>query len=171
MQMCLLSQDGVAVAYPQVQITSAWSVVNIHFFFCCSHTTLILMKARSKCRLVYVWCVHVCRNERWDSLFVFRNWNSRKLSHVVSFVTKIRRVYSDVSTRSVGLDICSNFPACFLAPGSCFPTPKSEEKEFECKFSPGPTDRLLHDGTACLVGFVYSLCFVASLLCRKLFVL
>lgn len=86
-------------------------------------------------------------------------------------MTKDRRVSCDVSTRSVRQDISSNFPSCFFAPGSCFPTPKSEEKESECKFPPSPADRLLHDGTACLVGFVYLLCFFGSLLCRKLFVL
>lgn len=170
MQTRLLSQDGVSVPYPRAQITSAWSVTNIHFLFCCSHTTLISMKARSKYRSGYI-CVCVCRNEGWDSLFACRNWNLRKLAHGVSFVTKNRRVSCDVSTSSVGLDRCSNFPACFLAPSSCFPAPKSEEKKFERKFFPSPTDRLLHNGTSCLVGFVYLLCFVASLLCRKLFVL
>lgn len=95
----------------------------------------------------------------------------RKFPHVVTFVTKNRSVSCDVSTRSVHLDISSNFPSYFLAPGSCFSTPKREEKESEFKFPPSPADRLLHDGTVCLVGFVYMLCFVGSLLCRKLFVL
>lgn len=76
---------------------------------------------------------------------------------MVSFVTKNRRASCDVSTRSVHLDISSNFPSCCLAPGSCFATPKREEKESECKFPPSPADRLLHDGTAWLVGFVFSL--------------
>lgn len=168
MQTCLLSWDGVSGTYPQAQITSAWSVMNIHFLFCCNHTPLILMKTRSKYASEYV-CV--CGNKGWNSLFACRKRHFRKFPHVISFVTKNRRVSCDVSTRFVCLDLSSNSASCFLAPDSYLPTPKSEEKESECKFSPSPADRLLHDGTACLVGFVYLLCFVGSLLGRKLFVL
>lgn len=106
-----------------------------------------------------------CIEMRTEILYLpVENWNLKKLSHVVCFVTKNRRVSCDISIRSVGLGICSDFPACFLTPGPCFLTPKREENKFECKLSPSSIDKLLHEGTACLVGLVDLLCLVASLL-------
>lgn len=60
----------------------------------------------------------------------------------------------------MGLDIWYNFPACFLAPGSSFPPPKSEEKEFEYKFTPSIADKWLYTG---LLGWLL-LCICFALL-------
>lgn len=93
------------------------------------------MKAGSKYRSgIYM---YVCRNNGWDSLFAFRNWNLRKLSHAISFVTKNRRVSCDVSTRSVGLDICTAIfllASPHLAPA--FPLLKVKKKNLSANALP-----------------------------------